>query len=401
MAMPENQSGGSSVSMAFRPFSSLRRGAQVVSMDQAQEQDVDLFQKHVADHLLSLLPSSTAASEPPCQLLPLLTLSFLSKLLDALLSCEEEFRNLLSRTHADLLARAPADRAVADLLDRTVKSLDVCNSVSLSLHSLRHWYRPALIAASVLLPDRCGEDAPINRARRALGKLLASSREFSYTASTGGDWSGSSGRSSHSQIRVLSWGVSKNWSVRRTMPQVPAHLAAPRGGEAGGASVALAVYAMSSLLAFTMWALAAAVPSQDRGSTAPSSPVSPRQHLPWAGAMIELQERITGEWRRPRRSSVGLLAEFQRVERSMRELMETMGERGAAASRAEEVAARAGELAEACRKLSEGVGPLEKQVREVFHRLVGSRAEVIRCVDHSSLAAAAAGSVPPNPDLVS
>lgn len=408
MAMPENQSGGSRVSMAFRPFSSLRRGAQVVSMDQGQEQDVDLFQKHVADHLLSLLPSSTAASEPPCQLQPLLTLAFLSKLLDALLSCEEEFRNLLGRAHAGLLARPPADRAVADLLDRAVKSLDVCNSVSLSLHSLRHWYRPALIAASVLLPDRCGEDAPLNRARRALGKLLASSRESSYTstASTGGDWSGSSGRFDHSQIRALSWGVSKNLSAGRTIPPVPAHLAAPRGGEAGGASVALAVYAMSSLLAFTMWALAAAVPSQDRGSTASSSPVSPRQHLLWAGAMIELQERITGEWRRSRLrgSSAGLLAEFQRMEKPMRELMEAMGERGAAASRAEEVAARAGELAEACRKLSEGVGPLEKQVREVFHRLVGSRAEVIRCVDHTSLAAAdadAAVSVPPNPALVS
>ncbi|KAG6500674.1 protein ROH1-like [Zingiber officinale] len=388
--------------MAFRPFSSLRRGAQVVSMDQGQEQDVDLFQKHVADHLLSLLPSSAAAFEPPCQLQPLLTLAFLSKLLDALLSCEEEFLSLLGRVQASLLARSPADRAVADLLDRAVKSLDVCNSVSLSLHSLHHWYRPAVIASSVLLPDRCGEDAPLNRARRALGKLLASSHESSYTAtaSAGGDWSGSSSRFGHSQIRAFSWGLSKNLSAGRTIPPVLAHLAAPHGGEAGGASAALAVYAMSSLLAFTMWALAAAVPSQDRGSTAPSSPVSPRQHLPWAAAMIELQERITGEWRRRRRGSpAGLLAEFQRVERSMGELMEAMGERGAAASRAEEVAARAGELAEACRKLSEGVGPLEKQVREVFHRLVGSRAEVIRCVDHTSLAAAAA--VPPNPPLTS
>ncbi|XP_074591847.1 protein ROH1A-like [Curcuma longa] len=393
MAMPENQGGGSPVSMACRPFSSLRRGAQVVSMDQGQEQDVDLFQKHVADHLLSLLPSSTAGLEPPCQLQPLLTLAFLSKMLEALLFLEEEFQSLLGRSHAGILA----DRGVADLLNRSVKSLDVCNSVSLSLHSLRLWYRPAVIASSVLLPDRCGEDASLNRARRAIGKLLASSHESSYnaTASMGGDWSGSSGRFGNSQIRALSWGVSKNLSAGRTMPLMPAHLAAPRGDEAGGAGVALAVYAMSSLLAFTMWALAAAVPSQDRSSTALSSPVSPRQHLPWAGAMIELQERITGEWRRRRRgSSAGLLAEFQRVERSMRDLMEAMGERGAVTSRAEEVEARAGELAEACRKLSEGVGPLEKQVREVFHRLVGIRAEVIRCVDHTSLAAAAAASVP-------
>ncbi|WOK98081.1 hypothetical protein Cni_G06791 [Canna indica] len=390
----ENQGGGSpSSSTAFmgRAFFSLRRGAQVVSMEQGQEQDLDLFQSHVADRLLALMPAHGSGGEA----YPLLSLAFLSKLLDALLSCDEEFRSLLGRNHTCLLAKSPADRAVNDLLDRAVKSLDVCNAVTLALHSLRHWHRHALIAASALLPAHPGE-GPLNRARRALAKLFASCPNSPFAASARTEGSGSSGRSASSHMRALSSTVSRNWSSSRPMPPVPAHLATPRGGEAGGAGMALAVYAMSSALAFTMWALAAAVPSQDRGSGASSSPVSPRQHLPWAGAMLGLQDRITEESRR-RRSAAGLLAEMQGVERCGRELMEAVGESGPPQSPSEDMAARAAELAEACRRLDEGLGPLERQVREVFHRMVRSRAEVLRCVEQSTRAAA----VLPNPPLVS
>ncbi|RWV95591.1 hypothetical protein GW17_00041773 [Ensete ventricosum] len=394
ITVPENQGSGSPVSMALRgrTFLSMRR-SQVVSMEQGQEQELDLFQTHVADRLLALLPPSNVGGgggEPP------LSLAFLSKLLDALIACEEEFRSLLGQNHAGLLSKPPADRAVADLLDRAVKTLDVCNAASLALHSLRHWHRHALIAASALLPDHCGQ-GPLNRARRALAKFLASGPDSSSAAS--GRYDGSSGRSiggSSSHMRALSWSVSRNWSAGRQMPPMPAHLATPRGGEAGGAGMALAVYAMSSVLSFAMWVLAAAVPFQDRGSAAPSSPVSPRQHLPWAAAMAGLQDRITDEWRR-RKGSAGLLAEMQGVEQCGKELMEAVGESGPPPSRAEDVAARAAELAEASRKLEEGLGPLERQVREVFHRVIGNRAEVLRCVDHSARTAAA----PPNPPLLS
>ncbi|XP_064983659.1 protein ROH1A-like [Musa acuminata AAA Group] len=398
ITMPENQGGGSPLSMAFRgrTFLSLRR-SQVVSMEQGQEQELDLFQTHVADRLLALLPPSNVGGggEPP------LSLAFLSKLLDALIACEEEFRSLLGQNHASLLSKPPADRAVADLLDRAVKSLDVCNAVSLALRSLRHWHRHALIAASALPSDHCGQ-GQLNRARRALAKLLASGPDSPSAAS--GRYDGSSGRSSGSScssnhMRALSWSVSRNWSAGRQMPPVPAHLATPRGGEAGGAGMALAVYAMSSVLSFSMWVLAAAVPCQDRGSAAPSSPVSPRQHLPWAAAMAGLQDRITDEWRR-RKGLAGLLAEIQGVEQCGKELMEAVGESGPPPSRAEDVAAvaaRAAELAEACRRLEEGLGPLERQVREVFHLVIGNRAEVLRCVDHSARTAATT----PNPPLLS
>ncbi|WOL19262.1 hypothetical protein Cni_G28060 [Canna indica] len=389
-SMTRNQDGEGG-SKAFRgpAFLSTRR-ARVVSMDQGQEQDLDLFQSHVADHLLALLPPPSAAGgggDSYHQQFPLLSLAFLSKLLDAFLSCEEEFRSLiLGCNHASLLSKPPADRAVDDLLDRAVKSLDICNAASFALDSLRHWHRQGVVATSALLPGHRGE-GPLNRSRRALAKLLASSP---------GEGSGSSGRSGSSQMRSIMRSVPRSWSSSRNMPPVPAHLATPRGGEAGGAGMALAVYAMSSVLSLTMWALAAAFRSHDRSASAPSSPVSPRQHLCWAQAMAALQDSILEEWRM-RKGSAGLLAEVQALERCGKGLMEAVGEAGPSPSRAEDVAAKAAELAEACERLEEGLGPLERQVREVFHRVIGSRAEVIRCVDQSTRAAAG----PTNASVVS
>ena len=55
------------------------------------------------------------------------------------------------------------------------------------------------------------------------------------------------------------------------------------------------------------------------------------------------------------------------------------GEGGGALLERERVEVVAAELVEVCRRLEEGLGPLERQVREVFHQVVGSHAEVLRC----------------------
>ncbi|CAK9172668.1 unnamed protein product, partial [Ilex paraguariensis] len=47
----------------------------------------------------------------------------------------------------------------------------------------------------------------------------------------------------------------------------------------------------------------------------------------------------------------------------------------------DEVAVQVAELAEICRKMEEGLVPLQQQVREVFHRIVRSRAEVLDVID--------------------
>jgi len=135
--------------------------------------------------------------------------------------------------------------------------------------------------------------------------------------------------------------------------------------------------------------------------------------------MSALQERIAEEWRRREKKgsssgpapTAGLLAEMQAVERASRDLnslLEEIAEEEeeeeehgiVGEERAREVTERAEELAAACRALEDGLAPLERQVRAVFHRVVACRAEVVRCIDHSSRTAtanatASASGVPP------
>jgi Protein BYPASS1-related len=241
----------------------------------------------------------------------------------------------------------------------------------------------------------------MSRARRALKKLLAGA--FNRTGSSGSSGFGSSGNSisrdaSFLHSKSLSFSVSKNWSARQQVQAMSAHLAAPRQASITDASsgLAMAVYTMSSLLVFVMWVLVSAVPCHDRAgpngatnATTPPPPPPPK-HLQWAVPMATLQEKITEEWKRKdKRASGGLLAEMQAVEKNARWLMEWV-EEGAEEGgllveeeRAVEVATRAVELEEACDLLEEGLEPFERQVRAVFHRVVSSRAEVIRCLDDS------------------
>lgn len=52
--------------------------------------------------------------------------------------------------------------------------------------------------------------------------------------------------------------------------------------------------------------------------------------------------------------------------------------------KAAEVAVQVEEMAEICRNMEEGLGPLQQQVREVFHRIVKSRGEVLDVLDQVS-----------------
>uniref|UniRef100_A0ACD5TB41 Uncharacterized protein n=1 Tax=Avena sativa TaxID=4498 RepID=A0ACD5TB41_AVESA len=410
--------------MGFLGLLSFRRSATAVaSFDPAQDDELlvlDSLQAHVADRLAAL--SAHQQGQPG----PVLSLAFLSKLLDAVVSSDAAFRDALAVGPVGAaLSRAPADRLANDLLDRAVKALDVLNAVSLALASLRGSHRAALTAASCLLGSDSApmlHRAQFARARRAIAKLFpdAGSRGAAPTTP-----------STSRAGRALSFSVSsKNWSTGRHVHAMAAHLAPPPQGLAPGAGcgLGLALYTMSSVLVFAMWALVAAVPCQDRASasTAPNAP--PRQ-VQWAAPMTALQERIVEESRRKEKkgsssgnssssASTGLLAEMQAVERAARELsslLDEIAEEDEAATadsetdavasvseeRAADVVERAEALAGACRALEDGLAPLERQVRAVFHRVVASRAEVVRCIEHSarsgSAGSASAGAPPPQP----
>ncbi|XP_025815330.1 uncharacterized protein LOC112892363 [Panicum hallii] len=142
----------------------------VASFDPAQDDELlalDALQAHVADRLQAL---SAHASSPAS---PALSLPFLSKLLDAVLSSDAAFRAVLAvGPVAAALARPPADRLAADLLDRAVKTLDVLNAASFTLASLRAAHRAALTAATCLLAPALHR-AHLARARRAIARLFS------------------------------------------------------------------------------------------------------------------------------------------------------------------------------------------------------------------------------------
>jgi hypothetical protein len=178
------------------------------------------------------------------------------------------------------------------------------------------------------------------------------------------------------------------------MNAMAAHLAPPPPQAAAGAGcgLGLALYTMSSLLVFAMWALVGAVPCQDRASAAINPPVAPPKQAQWAGPMSAIQDRIAEVWKRREKkgaSAVGLLAEMQAVERAARDLNTLLEEEEeepmiVGEERTREVTERAEELAAACRELEEGLAPLERQVRAVFHRVVACRAELVRCMENSA-----------------
>lgn len=373
---------------------SMRRN-QVVSMDGNHEQeleDIELFQKHVADRFSNLLSSSSSSSaESPTD--SLLSIAWLRKLLDTFLCCEAEFKALLIiGREPSQVSKPPLDRLIPELLDRVVKALDVCNAVTHGVEAVRHCQKLAEIVVSALEQKPIG-DGQVRRAKKALNSLIAAvtiedrdgvgskstERAWSFGRRGGSACAGSKDRTA-GQFRSLWWGMAKGWSAAKQIQAMSSNLVAPRGAESTG--LAHPVYIMSTVVVFVMWALVAAIPCQERTGLATHFPV-PRQ-LGWAQPIISLQEKIAEEWKKKeKKCSAGVLEEMQRLERLAQSLIEFTDsfQFPAEAERLEEVAAQVAELAETCRRMEEGLVPLQQQIREVFHKVVRTRTEVLNVLD--------------------
>ncbi|GAV76126.1 DUF793 domain-containing protein [Cephalotus follicularis] len=381
---------------------SIRRN-QVMSMEGNHEQeleDLELFQKHVADRFTLLLssppetdPTTPTAAATTTTTDPLLSISWLCKLLDMFLCCEAEFKAvLLMGRDTSQISKPPLDRLVPEFLDRTVKALDICNAIINGVESVRHCQKLAEIAVSALEQKPLG-DGQVKRAKKALSLLVTAlvvddKDGYGYKG-TERTWSfGRRGGSfankdrGNGQFRSNSWNVAKNWSAARQIQAMSSNLVAPRGAEASG--LASPVFMMSTVIVFVMWALVAAIPCQDRSGLATHFPV-PKQ-LQWAQGMIGLQEKIGEEWKKKeKKGAAGLLEEMQRMEKLGQNLVDfteafqfPMEE-----ERVEEVEGQVAELGEICRRMEEGLVPLQMQIREVFHRIVRSRTEILDALDHA------------------
>lgn len=104
--------------------------------------------------------------------------------------------------------------------------------------------------------------------------------------------------------------------------------------------------------------------------------------------MMGLHEKIGEEWKKKEKkgaSPVGLLEEMQKVEKLGQSLLEfsDVFQYPMPAERLDEVATQVAELAETCRRMEDGLVPLQQQIREVFHRIVRSRTEVLDVLDQA------------------
>jgi hypothetical protein len=138
---------------------------------------------------------------------------------------------------------------------------------------------------------------------------------------------------------------------------------------------------MGCVLHLTSWALIAAVPCPDRGTVLQANylpPLPPALAFPWALPLLTLQDRLTEEGKRKdRRNSCGLLKEIHALEKCAQRLAEAIDAAATPLSAESEAEVReaAAELAAVCAAMKDGLEPLERQVRDVFHRIVRSRME--------------------------
>lgn len=362
-------------------------------MDRNREQqleDLELFQKHVADRFADLLspPKEVISSEP------LMSISWLRKLVDMFLCCEAEFKTILIMGRdPSQICKPPLDQLIPELMERAVKALDICNAVSSGIDSVLQCQRFAQIAVSALKQNPVG-DGQVKRARKALSSMLnamtvddkenySKGAERTWSFGRRGNTAGTNKERAAGNFRSLSMIVAKNWSASKQILAMCSNLVPPRSGEPTG--LASHVYIMSSVMVFVMWALVAAVPCQERSGLATHLQIP--KHLTWAHSMIGLQERIAEEWKKKeKKCSAGLLEEIQKMEKLGQSLIEFADgfQFPVDTEKMDEVTTQVAELAEICKRIEEGLVPLQMQIREVFHRIVRSRTEVLEMMDHAA-----------------
>lgn len=379
MKMPATDYQGSYIG---RSILSLRRDQAAHSMEGASsheatalELELEAFQRQVTERFQDL--SSSGSDE-------LLSLSWIRKLLDAFLCCQEEFRAIMFNNKA-LVSRPPMDRLIADFNERTVKALDVCNAIRDGLEQIRQWQKLLEIVLCALDNKKNLGEGQFRRAKKALIDLaIGMLDEKDSGSSSVAHRNRSFGRSNPSSrdhkslghFRSLSWSVSRSWSAARQIQAIGNNLCAPKGNEIVASNgLAVAVFTMGSVLLFVMWALVAAIPCQDRGLQVHFS--IPRQFT-WAAPMLAAHDKIVEESKkRERKNACGLLREIHFIEKNgrlMSELVDSV-QFPLSEEKDAEVRKRVEELAEVFEAVKEGLEPLERQVREVFHRIVKSRTE--------------------------
>jgi len=346
-----------------------------------QGQGAEIFQRRVGELFQTLV-------ETPDDLL---SLAWVRGVLYTALGCESEFKSLVPRPKPPL--SKAEEKIAADFFERSVKALDLCNAIRDGIDQVRLWQKHVEIVLCALDGRQRSLGEPqFRRARKALydltlamaaaddkdspagaaGLLLLASRNRSFgrPSPRGGE--------APSHFRSLSWSVSRSWSAGRQLQAMGSNLVAPKSTEAAATNgLSTAAYTMNNVILFALWALVAAIPCQDRGLQTHFS--VPRNFV-WAAPLLSIHDKVMEESRkRDRRSSssVGLLKEIHQIAKCVRRLSDLADtvKFPLAEQQDQEVRELVLEIMHLWASLRDGLDPLEKQVRELFHRIIRTRTE--------------------------
>uniref|UniRef100_A0A2P2ISL0 Protein BYPASS-related n=1 Tax=Rhizophora mucronata TaxID=61149 RepID=A0A2P2ISL0_RHIMU len=386
MPSTDNQRSSSPIRSLGHSIFSLRR-EQVHSMEASHEfsalqPHLEPFQKQIADRFHEL--SGVSVDD-------LLSIGWLRKLLDAFVCCQEEFRVLLMENKAQLL-KPSSYHSVDEYFERSLKALDICNATRDGIEKIRSWNKHLEIVLCALdSHQKTLSEGQFHRARKALMDLALAMLDekdcgsaFSHRNRSFGQHGTSRDRHhAPGHSRSLSWSVSRSWSAAKQLQSFATSLVPPRGNEIAATNgFAIPVFTMSSILLFVLWTLVAAIPCQDRGLGIHFS--IPR-HFSWGPPLITLYERIMEESKkRDRRNSNGLLKEIYQMEKCARHMTDLIDLPQFLSTNEQKIEVEQGvqELALVCEAFKNGLDPLERQVREVFHRIMNCRAEGLEVLGH-------------------
>ncbi|KAG8389820.1 hypothetical protein BUALT_Bualt01G0018200 [Buddleja alternifolia] len=377
----QETSSSSSPSFGFSILS--RRRDQIHSMGSPNQStghgdELEAFQRQVAKHFQELLTADSGE---------ILSIKWLQNLLDTFLCCQEEFKVILFNNKV-CLNKPPMDKYVSDYYERSVKALDVCNAIRDGIDQIRQWQKSLEIVLCSFDNQRSIGEGHFRRAKKALADLAIGMLDDKGSNNVLGHRNRSFGRNNlqkeHKSLghyRSLSWSVSRTWSASKQLQAISGNLVVPRNNETISTNgLNLAVFTMSYVLLFVMWALVAAIPCQDRGL---QTHFNVSKQFLWAGPILLLHERILEESKkRDRRSACGLLREIHEIEncaRKMNELADCV-KFPLTEEKEREVKQRVEEVGLVYEGIKDGLDPLERRVREVFRRIVRSRMEGLDCI---------------------
>ncbi|MCH90123.1 plant/F1M20-13 protein [Trifolium medium] len=381
MPSTENQSPSSSSFSSFGRTLFGMRQEQVHSIEASHESDscnleFGSFQKRVTDRFHEL----SGASDDE-----LLSIDWMQKLLTEFICCHEEFRVILLN-NKEQLSKPPMDRVTSEFIERSVKALDICNASRDGIENIRMWQKHLEIVSCALGSNkRPLTEGQFRRARKALMDLALtmmidekeSGSVFSQRHRSFGRHNSSKDQhSSSGHSRSHSWSVSRSWSAAKQLQSIASNLVPPRANEiAANSRLSVSVYTMNCILLFVLWILVAAIPCQDRGLNIHFS--VPKQFT-WSAPVTSLHERILEESKkRERRNSCGLLKEIYQIEIITRHLTDLVdsAQFPLTDELKMEVEQDLKELKLVSEAFRDGLDPLERQVRDVFRKIMVSRTE--------------------------